>query len=80
MALEKEMATFRAKLEELKAKHEGKFVLIHGDDLVDVFSSYDDAIKAGYAKFRLDPFLVKQVHAMEQIQFITRFVEPRRIA
>ena len=28
MALEKELATFKAKFEELKAKHEGKFVLM----------------------------------------------------
>lgn len=76
MALEKELETFRSKLQELKAEHEGKFVLIHGDDLVDVFSTYDDAIKAGYAKFGLNPFLVKQVHALEQAQFVSRFVDP----
>jgi hypothetical protein len=76
MALEKELAVFNSKLAELKAEHEGKFVLIHGDEIVDFFSSYDDAIKAGYAKFGLESFLVKQVQAMEQIQFISRFVDP----
>ncbi|HVT61503.1 MAG TPA: hypothetical protein VHR45_24285 [Thermoanaerobaculia bacterium] len=76
MALEKELETFNRKLLELKAEHEGKFALVHQDDVVDVFSSYDDAVKAGYAKFGLNPFLVKQVHAVEQAQFISRFVDP----
>ena len=76
MPLEKELETYTKKLPELKAEHEGKFVLIHGEDVVDTFSSYDDAIKAGYQKFNLEPFLVKQIRALEQIQFISRFVDP----
>jgi hypothetical protein len=76
MPLEKELETYKAKLPELKAQHEGKFALIHGDALVDVFSSYDDAIKAGYAKFGLEPFLVKQVHGIEQVEFVTRLAGP----
>ena len=76
MALEKELETYNKKLPELKAEHEGKFVLIHGDEVVDTFSSYDDAIKAGYKEFHLEPFLVKQVRALEQAQFISRFVDP----
>jgi hypothetical protein len=76
MALEKELETYNRNLAELKAEHEGKFVLIHGDDVVDTYSSYDDAIKAGYQKFLLDPFLVKRVRALEQAQFVSRFVDP----
>ena len=76
MDLEKELAVYRSKLPELKAENEGKFVLIHGEEVVDFFSSYDDAIKAGYSKFGLEPFLVKQIHALEQAQFISRFVDP----
>lgn len=62
MALERELGTYRRKLPELK-EHEGKFVLIHGDEIVDTFSSYGDAIKEGYARFRLEPFLVKQIQS-----------------
>lgn len=76
MALEKELQTYNSKLQQLKAEHEGKFVLIRGDEVVDTFSSYDDAIKAGYAKFKLEPFLVKQVRALEQVQFISRLADP----
>ena len=73
MALEKELETYKAKLPELK-QDEGKFVLIHGDDVIDTFTSYEDAIKEGYKKFGLKPFLVKQIHSIEQVQFISRSV------
>lgn len=79
MALEKELETYKKKLSELKA-FEGKFVLIHGYDVVDTFSSYEDAIKEGYSRFKLEPFLVKQISSIEQVQFISRFVEPESVS
>jgi hypothetical protein len=75
MALEQELETYKTKLAELTA-NEGKFVLIHGSDVAGVFDTYADAIKEGYEKFGLSPFLVKQIHAVERIQFISRFVDP----
>lgn len=75
MALEKEQDTYRAKLSELKAS-EGKFVLIHGSDISGIFDTYADAIKEGYDRFGLEPFLVKQIQAIERVQFISRFVDP----
>jgi hypothetical protein len=75
MALEKELAVFNDKLQTLKDQT-GKYVLIHGDDVVDVFSAYDDAIKAGYQKFNLEPFLVKQISAVQNVQHITRHILP----
>jgi asparagine synthetase A len=75
MALEHEIETYKHRLPELK-ENEGKFVLIHGNDVVDIFSTYDDAIKAGYQRFGLQPFLVKQIQFIEQVQFISRFADP----
>ncbi|HET7107789.1 MAG TPA: hypothetical protein VFI38_13345 [Candidatus Acidoferrum sp.] len=79
MPLEKEIETYKKKLPELKA-HEGKFVLIHGEDVVDTFSSYEDAIKEGYSRFKLEPFLVRRISSIEQVQHISRFVEPQVFA
>ncbi len=76
MALEKELETYKKKLSELKAQHEGKFVLIHGEDVVDTFSTYEDAIKSGYQKFKSEPFLVKRIHAIEPVLFVSRNVTP----
>ena len=75
MALEKELATYKAKLPDLK-EHQGKYVLIHGDAVVDFYAAYEDAIKAGYEKFKLEPFLVKQVSATETVQYFTRHIIP----
>jgi hypothetical protein len=71
MALEKEIATYQAKLPEL-TQHQGKFVLIHGDQIIDTFSTYDDALKEGYKRFQLEPFLVKQILSVEPIFCFTR--------
>jgi hypothetical protein len=76
MALERELATYRNKLPELKGENEGRFVLIKGDQVIDIFTSYDDALKAGYTAFGLAPFLVKKIEAVEQAQFISRFTDP----
>lgn len=75
MALEKELATYKSKFPELK-EHEGKFVLIHGTDVIGTFTSYEDAINDGYAKFKLEPFLVKRIQSFEQAQFISRLLDP----
>jgi len=72
MALEKEIERFDQKQAELSGEHAGQFVLIHGTDDFEFFTSYDDAIKAGYQKYGLAPFLVKQIQAVEQVHFIYR--------
>ena len=77
MALEKELETYKTKLPELLAE-EGKFVLIHGDQVVDVYGTYEDAIKAGYKKFQLEPFLVQKIEVIEQVQFVSRLLDPCR--
>jgi len=78
MALEKELATYKRKLPELK-NQEGKFALIHGEEVVDFFSTYEDAIKSGYQKYQMEPFLVKRVQATEPVFFISRSVVPTSI-
>jgi len=74
MALEKELETYKRKLPELISE-EGKFVLMKGDDVCDTFTSYEDALKEGYKRFGLEPFLVKQIYAIEQVQLITRLLD-----
>lgn len=75
MVLEKESETYKTQLPSL-VNEEGKFVLIQGSELVGVYGTYDDALKDGYAKFQLEPFMVKQIHAIEQMQFISRLIVP----
>jgi len=79
MALEKELETYKTKLPELKAL-EGKFVLIHGENIVDTFASYEDALKQGYKQFGTKPFLVKQILAIEPVFHFSRAIGPVRKA
>ncbi len=70
-ALDKEIATYREKLPSLLSQ-EGKFALIHHGELAGVFDTYADALGEGYKLFKLEPFLVKQIQAIEQAHFIAR--------
>ena len=75
MALERELETYQLKLPELKAE-EGKFVVIQGEEVAGAYTSAEDAIKAGYERYKLEQFLVKQIRAVELVQLISRFVAP----
>ena len=66
MALEKELATYEAKLEELLA-HQGHYVLIHGNQVLGTYAAYEDALRVGYEKVGLKPFLVKQIEATDNV-------------
>lgn len=70
-ALEKEILTYAHKLPGLLAQ-QGKFVLVHGEDVVGIYDSYEDALKFGYQRFQLSPFLVKQIAPAERVSFFTR--------
>ena len=73
--LREELATYERRKAEL-LKNEGKFVLIHASE-VDVWDTYEDALKAGYEKYGLKkPFLVKQIQAIERLQCFTRDIGP----
>ena len=75
MALEKELETYKRKLPELIVDA-GKFALIHGDEVIGVFGTYEDALREGYQSFKLEPFLVQQIQAVQQVHLITRLLEP----
>lgn len=70
-SLHKELARFQQLLPELIGE-EGKFALIHGSDLVGTYQSYEDALKVGYDRFGLKPFLVKKINGSESVAYFTR--------
>lgn len=77
--LEQEIATYNANLPTL-IKSQGKFVLIKGDSVVDMFDTYGDAMKRGYEKFKLEPFLVKRIMPPEQALFVSRSITPCQLS
>lgn len=72
MALEKELETYEKELTNLLAQ-QGKFVLIQDDKIIDTFGTYEDALKRGYSLFGINiPFLIKEIQATQDVQFVTR--------
>ncbi len=65
------MATYQAHLPDL-LNHEGDFVVIAGDQVAGTWPTLDEALEAGYDRYGLDPFLVKQVWRAEPIQYFSR--------
>lgn len=57
------------------AEHEGQFVLIRGTDVIGFYPSYEEALTAGYERFGVATFFVREV-SPDQVQFVSRFVAP----
>ena len=66
-----ELAIYEKHLPTLLAE-EGKFALVVGEELVGVFGTYEDALKVGYQKAQLKPFLVKKISGTETIAYFSR--------
>lgn len=69
--LDTELHTYKTKLPNLLGQL-GKFALVKGQEVIGVYDSYEDALKFGYEKFKLEPFLVKRIAPAEQISYFTR--------
>jgi hypothetical protein len=64
-SLAAELQTFAAHRNELLGRAKGKYVLIKGPNVVDVFEDRTDALARGYREFGNHPFLVKKVTEVE---------------
>ena len=60
-----EIQTYEQQRENLLGTSEGKFVLIHGTQVIEIFDAKMDAIAAGYQQFGNVPFLVKKILRIE---------------
>ena len=75
MALEQETAAFSRALPELLAdQNAGRFALVHAEHVDSVWDSVDEALEAGYERFGLDPFMVKEIVEREQPIYCSRNV------
>ena len=76
MGLEKELETFERLKPELLLRESGKYAVILGDELLGTYDTLDDALQAGYAKYKLAQFMVKRVDPFERAMVITRLSAP----
>jgi hypothetical protein len=61
MPLEKELAFFKEKKEELLRHYEGQLVLIKEAEMIGAFSSEVDAYRTGLQRFGNQAFLIQRV-------------------
>ena len=61
LILDAELETYEQNRDHLLGTAEGKFVLIHGSQVIGVYDSKMEAIAAGYQQFGNVPFLVEQI-------------------
>jgi hypothetical protein len=59
--LKKEIQTFEREKKRLEKDHPGKYVLIHKDEVVNTFDSFETAVDAGLTLFAEELFLVRQI-------------------
>lgn len=74
VVLEREYKVFKEHQSELLAKGEGKFALIKGDTIVDLFASYEDALKEGLKRFGDVPFLIQEIQREEDVNFFYTYL------
>lgn len=72
-SLDKEMARYETELAALLQEHENKFAIIKGTDPIVTYDTFDDALNAGYEKYGLEPFLVRQIVRVPPVLNFTRF-------
>ncbi len=74
--LEKELEIYNKLKEELLEKgNEGKFVVIKGEEVLDIFTNYEDALRQGLKRYGNTPFLIKEITQFEEINYFHHGVD-----
>ena len=63
--LAEEQATYDRNRDRLVSQSHGKYVLIHKNKIDSVWDTFNDAIQAGYDRYGLKPFMVKQIGTIQ---------------
>ena len=62
-ALDTEILAFDTMRPSLESQHMGEWVLVHQEELIGTFASFDEAAQLAVAKFGRGPYLIRQVGA-----------------
>lgn len=71
-----ELATYERHKAALLPEHEGRFLVLKGEEWFGPLETYDDALRCGYSMFGLDGFMVRPLHAVEPMHYISRDLGP----
>ncbi len=59
--IDSELAAYEGMRAGLEARHMGQWVLIHDQELIDSYDSFEKAAEDAVAKFGRGPYLIRQV-------------------
>ncbi len=66
--LSEHIRLYDSKKEELLSQGlEGRYALVFPGEEIDHFATYGDALRQGYLRFELKPFLVKKIERIETV-------------
>jgi hypothetical protein len=68
--LAEELKTYQEHLGELLRTASGKFVLIKGNEIVDLYDNQEEALNEGYRRYRLKSFMVQRVQRELETYYI----------
>ena len=74
MPLERELAFYELAKEQLLQHHEGKFVLIIGEEQLGIFDRGEDAYKRGIEVCGNVPMLIRQITRNEPLELLPAMV------
>ena len=61
--LDKDIAAYEARRDELQNHHMGKWVVFHGAEMVSLYDSFELAAEDAVRRFGRGPYLIRQVGA-----------------
>ncbi len=65
--LDREIAAYVRMKADLEAHHMGKWVLIHGEELIDTYDELDTVAQEAVRRFGRGPYLIRQVGAPDKV-------------
>jgi hypothetical protein len=68
--LSRETAAYEKVRHQLLQDHRGKIALIHGDEVVGVFSTVNDALLEGYRRFGYVRMVAREIRDDEEVEYI----------
>jgi hypothetical protein len=61
--IDREIAAYETMRAELENQHMGEWILVSGEKLIGVFSSFDETAREAVQRFGRGPYLIRQVGA-----------------
>ena len=61
--LTKEIASYESMRSELETDHLGKWVIVHDEELVGIFDTFEDAASRAVEQFGRGPYLIREIGA-----------------